>query len=180
MTNFLTFHLCQFNLFHYTSQIRNLYFSTTEHHTWYTYIPVIITEYENTIRHETLHAKSSKPWNMYRAAEREMSPAQTARTAWTKLWRGNKRESRGHMLCSSGSEVGRGAGLAIDSDEHWLLTIPSTYFCCLLSHVHFIFSVGHPPRRPGFEPGSGQVGIVMDEVALGQVFSEYFGFPCPS
>jgi hypothetical protein len=29
----------------------------------------------------------------------------------------------------------------------------------------------------GFEPGSGQVGFVVDKVALGKVFSEYFGFP---
>jgi hypothetical protein len=33
---------------------------------------------------------------------------------------------------------------------------------------------------PGFEPGSGHVGFVVDKVALGQVFSEYFGFPCQS
>jgi hypothetical protein len=33
-------------------------------------------------------------------------------------------------------------------------------------------------RRPGFDPGSGQVGFVVDKVALCQVFSEYFGFPC--
>jgi hypothetical protein len=26
--------------------------------------------------------------------------------------------------------------------------------------------------------GSCQVGFVVDKVALGQVFSEYFGFPC--
>jgi hypothetical protein len=37
-----------------------------------------------------------------------------------------------------------------------------------------------PPRRPGFNPGSGQVGFVVDKVASGQVFSEYFGFPCHS
>jgi hypothetical protein len=30
---------------------------------------------------------------------------------------------------------------------------------------------------PGFEPGSGHLGFVVDKVALGQVFSEYFGFP---
>jgi hypothetical protein len=30
----------------------------------------------------------------------------------------------------------------------------------------------------GFNPGSGQVGFVVDKVAPGQVFSEYFGFPC--
>jgi hypothetical protein len=40
--------------------------------------------------------------------------------------------------------------------------------------------VGCPPRRPGFEPGSGQMGVVVDKVVLGQVFSEYFGFPCQS
>jgi hypothetical protein len=39
---------------------------------------------------------------------------------------------------------------------------------------------GFPPRRPGFDPGSGQVGFVVDKAALGQVFSEYFGFPCQS
>jgi hypothetical protein len=37
-----------------------------------------------------------------------------------------------------------------------------------------------PPRRPGFNPGSGQVGFVVDKVAPGKVFSEYFGFPCHS
>jgi hypothetical protein len=29
-------------------------------------------------------------------------------------------------------------------------------------------------------PRSGQVGFVVDKVALGQVFSEYFGFLCQS
>jgi hypothetical protein len=29
-----------------------------------------------------------------------------------------------------------------------------------------------------FEPTSGCVEFVMDKVVLGQVFSEYFGFPC--
>jgi hypothetical protein len=33
-------------------------------------------------------------------------------------------------------------------------------------------------RRSGFEPGPGHVGFVGDTVELGQVFSEYFGFPC--
>jgi hypothetical protein len=37
---------------------------------------------------------------------------------------------------------------------------------------------GFPPRWHGFEPGSGHVGFVMDEVVLGQVLCEYFGFPC--
>jgi hypothetical protein len=33
----------------------------------------------------------------------------------------------------------------------------------------------NPLRRPGFEPGSGHIVV---EVALGQVFSKCFGFPC--
>jgi hypothetical protein len=33
---------------------------------------------------------------------------------------------------------------------------------------------GFSPRRRR----SGHVGFVVDKVALGQVFSEYFGFPC--
>jgi hypothetical protein len=36
---------------------------------------------------------------------------------------------------------------------------------------------GLSPRRPGFAPGSIHVGFVVDKVALGQVFSEFFGFP---
>jgi hypothetical protein len=37
---------------------------------------------------------------------------------------------------------------------------------------------GFPSRQPGFNPKSGHVGFVVDEVALGQVSSEYFGFSC--
>jgi hypothetical protein len=37
---------------------------------------------------------------------------------------------------------------------------------------------GFPPLQPGFGPGSGHVGFVVDEVALGQDCSEYFGLPC--
>jgi hypothetical protein len=37
-----------------------------------------------------------------------------------------------------------------------------------------------PTAAAGFAPGSGQVGFVVDKVALGQVLSEYFGFPCQS
>jgi hypothetical protein len=35
-------------------------------------------------------------------------------------------------------------------------------------------------RRTGFEPGSGHVGFVVDKAARGQVFFEYFCFPCHS
>jgi hypothetical protein len=34
-------------------------------------------------------------------------------------------------------------------------------------------------QRPGFVPGL-HVGFVVDKAALGQVFSEYSGFPCQS
>jgi hypothetical protein len=37
---------------------------------------------------------------------------------------------------------------------------------------------GFPLRWPGFNPRSSHVGSVVDKVALGQVFSEYFSFPC--
>jgi hypothetical protein len=36
---------------------------------------------------------------------------------------------------------------------------------------------GFPLWWPRFEPGSGHVGIVVEKAALGQVFSEYLGFP---
>jgi hypothetical protein len=39
---------------------------------------------------------------------------------------------------------------------------------------------GFPPRQPGFKLGSSHVGVVVDKVALGQVFSEYLGFSCQS
>jgi hypothetical protein len=32
-------------------------------------------------------------------------------------------------------------------------------------------------QRPGFDPGSVHVGFVVDKVAMGHVFSEYFDFP---
>jgi hypothetical protein len=34
------------------------------------------------------------------------------------------------------------------------------------------------PRRPEFDPRSGHMGSVVDKVAVEQIFSEYFGFPC--
>jgi hypothetical protein len=38
---------------------------------------------------------------------------------------------------------------------------------------------GFPPRQPRFTYGQ-HVGFVVDKAALGQVYSEYFGFPCQS
>jgi hypothetical protein len=42
------------------------------------------------------------------------------------------------------------------------------------------YMIGLRPQWPGFEFESGHVGFVVDKVALGQVFSEYFSFPCQS
>jgi hypothetical protein len=45
-------------------------------------------------------------------------------------------------------------------------------------------SLPNQPERSkvimGFDPRSGHVEFVVNKVALGQVFSEYFGFPCQS
>jgi hypothetical protein len=38
---------------------------------------------------------------------------------------------------------------------------------------------GLSARRPGFNLGSVHLGFVVDKVALGQVFSKYFGFSLP-
>jgi hypothetical protein len=37
--------------------------------------------------------------------------------------------------------------------------------------------MGFPQRRSGFDLMLGHVGFVVDNVLLGGVFSEYFGFP---
>jgi hypothetical protein len=47
---------------------------------------------------------------------------------------------------------------------------------CFFSVLRLV--AGFPPRWPGFEPRSGHGEFVVDKVALGQVFSEFFGFPC--
>jgi hypothetical protein len=39
---------------------------------------------------------------------------------------------------------------------------------------------GFSPLWSWFNPASSHVGSVLDEVALGQIFSEYFGFSCHS
>jgi hypothetical protein len=36
---------------------------------------------------------------------------------------------------------------------------------------------GFPPWRPMFSPRPVHVGFVVDEVAMGQIFYEYFSFP---
>jgi hypothetical protein len=41
------------------------------------------------------------------------------------------------------------------------------------------FVLGFPQRCPEFDPTSGIVEFVMEEVALGWVFSDYFYSPFP-
>jgi hypothetical protein len=60
---------------------------------------------------------------------------------------------------------------------------PAPHFIAALRLVRLIMSFAgrlvfsFPPRRPVFDPSLGYIRIVMSEVTLGQVFSEYFGFP---
>jgi hypothetical protein len=59
----------------------------------------------------------------------------------------------------------------------------ASYFLCSWAAASFgraIAEAGFAPRRPGFNPGSGQVIFVVDKVASRQAFYEYFGFPCYS
>jgi hypothetical protein len=55
---------------------------------------------------------------------------------------------------------------------------PPEYECRALPVTQLV--AGFSSRRPRFEPGSAHAGFVVDKVVLGQVFSEYFGFPCQS
>jgi hypothetical protein len=56
------------------------------------------------------------------------------------------------------------------------------YVCDVIQAVQYLrrLVAGFPPRRNGCEPGSDHVGFMVDKVALGQVCSECFGFPCQS
>jgi hypothetical protein len=61
--------------------------------------------------------------------------------------------------------------------------LPSTFFPTYYSLIippHAALVAGFPPRLFGFEPRSGHVWFVLDTVALGQIFSEYFGFTANS
>jgi hypothetical protein len=60
-----------------------------------------------------------------------------------------------------------------------LVATPSEVTGLLGRAVAQRLDAGFPPRRPGFSYGQ-HVGFVVDKAAMGQVFSEYFGFPCQS
>jgi hypothetical protein len=63
---------------------------------------------------------------------------------------------------------------------HWIrqpsaVTVSSKH---KVANLHKEKGPRHSSGGPGSIAGSGQVEFVVDKVALGQVFSEYFGFPC--
>jgi hypothetical protein len=55
-----------------------------------------------------------------------------------------------------------------------------TYFCNLKFGRAIAQAVSHrlPTVAARVRARAGNVGFVVDKVALGQVFSKYFGFPC--
>jgi hypothetical protein len=74
-------------------------------------------------------------------------------------------------------------GIKGDKDLHCLSTKHTTASITITGKLGCAVSqridTGFPPRRPGFAYGQ-HVVFVVDKAALGQVFSEYFGFPCQS
>jgi hypothetical protein len=61
---------------------------------------------------------------------------------------------------------------------HYPLLVPLVSF---MGHsIAQVVSYWLPTATAGFEPWAGHVGFVVDRVAMGQVFSKYFGFPCHS
>jgi hypothetical protein len=64
------------------------------------------------------------------------------------------------------------------SDKYWLQKVLDK--TKKIEHaVAQQLDTGFPLWRPGFAYGQ-HVGFVVDKAALGQVFSEYFSFPCQS
>jgi hypothetical protein len=62
--------------------------------------------------------------------------------------------------------------------SHLPLTSAVTNYFLWAVPWHKRLVTGFPHRQPGFDPRSSHVGLVVDKVALEQVSSEYFEFPC--
>jgi hypothetical protein len=62
--------------------------------------------------------------------------------------------------------------------SHTCTRIYNAKYLGLVVSVTEFLSVTVFRRRPGFEPRSGHLRFVVDKVALKQVFSKYFVFPC--
>jgi hypothetical protein len=83
--------------------------------------------------------------------------------------------------CSRATETQKDRLPALHTDIAGLVSLEfSSYMACGAAPYLKRLVAGFPPWRSGFHPGSGQVGFMVDKVALGQVFSEYFNFPCQS
>jgi hypothetical protein len=75
----------------------------------------------------------------------------------------------------------------IQGSGNTVTTVSYIPTCCTLTYIATIYSkprygsgvqvTSFPPWQPGFNSKSGHVGFV-DKVAMGQVFSQYFGFNC--
>jgi hypothetical protein len=70
---------------------------------------------------------------------------------------------------------------SLSASVYTLLLIRLTFMKVLIGRAtaQAVVVAGFPPRRPKFVTGSGQLGFVVDEVALGQVFSQVLRFPLP-
>jgi hypothetical protein len=67
--------------------------------------------------------------------------------------------------------------LSLSTRLHWA-TYQNTIIFILGRAIAQAVSYRLPTAGSGFDPRLVHVGFVVDEVALGQVCSEYFGFPC--
>jgi hypothetical protein len=63
----------------------------------------------------------------------------------------------------------------------WSEEDPNDMTCVTVSFDRAIAQsivTGFPPHWPVFDPRSRHVGFLVNKVALGQILSEYLGFPC--
>jgi hypothetical protein len=94
----------------------------------------------------------------------------------TRKWRATRHAPYGRANCSGVMfRMPCGERLARFNCRHYSFYGYRTSIGC-----NQMITPRHSSGGPGSILGSGQVGLVVDKVALGQVFSEYFGFPCQS
>jgi hypothetical protein len=89
-------------------------------------------------------------------------------------------EIRNYFTVSNSNTYSGKVGTQINNIRTQPLSFPHKLFLCLFHYDGDSRYLWFLLRRAGFKPVSGHVGFVVDKLALGQVFSEYFGFPCQS